>query len=142
MRILNVIYEEGGDLHQYQFQTPMEVRTVQDIMVYFNPSRYVKDLDQEDKLVLLYKIAMAALVSANGEEEAKRIMIALGCDKICDITEIEKIHKQVSKALNMPQAEVDKVFHKVMDAHQAVRDKAEEVAIITAVDKAVNMLKS
>lgn len=110
-------------------------------MPYFNPSRYAKDFDHEDKLVLLYKIALAALVSANGEEEAKRILIALGCDKICDITELEKIHKQVAKALNMSQEEVDKIYKKVMSNHQLVRDKAEEVAIITAVDKAVEDIR-
>lgn len=93
------------------------------------PSKYSKDLEQEDKLMLLYKIAMAALVSANGEEEAKKILITLGCDTNL-ITELEKIHKQVARALNMPQKEVDRIYKKV------IINREQEISM--AVTKAVN----
>jgi len=70
-------------------------------MAYFNPQKYDKTFDMEDKLALLYRLVLAALISANGADETLRIMERLGADKLCDITEIRKIFTQVKDALGI-----------------------------------------
>jgi hypothetical protein len=101
-RLLEVIYvDERGDYIRHSFPPGIVVEEGANLMPYFNPQSYDKSFDMEDKLVLLYKLALAALISANGPEEAMRIMERMGVDKICDITEVRKVFTQVKDALGI-----------------------------------------
>jgi hypothetical protein len=101
-RLLEATFvNERGDYIRQVFFFGVMIEEGADLMAYFNPQIYDKSFDMEDKLVLLYKLALAALISANGPEEAMRIMERMGVDKICDITEVRKVFTQVKDALGI-----------------------------------------